>query len=367
MALGLAGARAHTMTVRLPRGGHELQALEISLPPGDQATAGHQNAENPAAATQFSTPVSLGPLVIRGPPPARAQTAPLGHWVGAGSATGTGGGGTIVRVRFSEGGQLGLVRPPQPSDNRSLPVLADPATASAASRDGRLSLTIDGLPVRAEIAGVLRRFPTIAPNAAGFVVADEQRLASSLEASQPGQGAADELWISTRRPLAMAVALRHPPVNRLGASFRATVQRELRAEPIAVGTLDTLAAGAALAAGLAILGLLVALVGTLRDPRVERDLAVQGLGPRALRRELQLRILLAGTLGVLAGAALAAALTRLAVAAVRAGATIEAPRPALITVAPWGALAGGAVALLAAFVLVSWLASAVIVGRRRWP
>jgi hypothetical protein len=80
-----------------------------------------------------------------------------------------------------------------------------------------------------------------------------------------------------------------------------------------------------------------------------------------------LRILIAGTLGVLVGAALAAALTRLAVAAVRAGATVETPRPPLVTVAPWGALALGALGLLAAFALVSWLASTVMVRRRRWP
>ena len=62
------------------------------------------------------------------------------------------------------------------------------------------------------------------------------------------------------------------------ASFRADVEHSLRAEPIAVGTLGTLAAGAGLAAALAILGLLVALVGTLREPRVERDLGIHDPG-----------------------------------------------------------------------------------------
>jgi hypothetical protein len=113
-------------------------------------------------------------------------------------------------------------------------------------------------------------------------------------------------------------------------------------------------------------GLVAALVGALREPRVERDLAIQGLGPRALRRELQLRILLAGTLGVLAGAAVTAVLTRLAVAAVRAGATIQAPRPPLVTVAPWGQLALGALGVLGAFALAGWITSAAVMGRRRW-
>jgi hypothetical protein len=214
---------------------------------------------------------------------------------------------------------------------------------------------------------VLKRFPTLPPNAAGLVVADETTLASALDASLPGQGAADELWITTPRARALAHALSQPPLDVLRARFRADVQRRLSSEPIAVGTLGTLAAAAGLAAALAILGLLAALVGALREPRVERDLAVQGLGPRALRRELHLRILLAAAIGILAGTALAAALTRLAVGAVRAGATIETPRPPLVTVAPWGELALGALGLLAALALVSWLTATAVVARRRWP
>lgn len=367
LKLGLATAQARTFTARLPPGRHELEALELSEPPGEAATTGHQNAENPAAATQFSTSVLLGPVVARDRSGARLRTAPLGGWIGTGAAVRAGNRGGALRLRFSESGVVGVVRPPQPSDARPVPVLVDPATASAASADNRIALTIDGLPVRGVIVGVLKRFPTLAPGAAGFVIADEVTLGSALDASLPGQGAADELWIATPRPRALAVALGNPPFDALRASFRADLQRRFDGEPIAVGTVGTLAAAAGLAAALAILGLLAALVGTLRDPRVERDLAVQGLGPRALRRELRLRILLAAAIGVLAGTALAAALTRLAVRAVRAGATIETPRPPLVTVAPWGELALGALGLLAAVALASWLAATAVVARRRWP
>jgi hypothetical protein len=257
-----------------------------------------------------------------------------------------------------------VVRPVQPSDTRAVAVLVDPATAAAAARNGSIALTIDDLPVRAVVVGVLRRFPTLAANAAGFVVADEPTLASALDASLPGQGAPDELWIATRRPHALAAALHRPPLDSLGQSFRAAVEHRLRSQPIAVATMGTLAAAAGLAAALAIVGLLAALVGSLREPRVERDLAVQGLGPRDLRRELQLRVLIAGGLGVLAGAAVAAALTRLVVAAVRAGATVQAPRPPLVTVAPWGELALGTLVLLAAFAVAGWVASAAVMARR---
>ena len=151
-----------------------------------------------------------------------------------------------------------------------------------------------------------------------------------------------------------------PAAGRAGDAFRADIQHALATEPIAVGTLGTLAAAAALAAALGLLGLLAALVGALRDQQMQRDLAVQGLGPRALRGELRWRFVLAGGLGIAAGLALAAVLTRLAIAAVRAGATLQAPRPSLVAVAPWGQLALGAVALLLVFVLAGWLAARVL-------
>jgi hypothetical protein len=203
----------------------------------------------------------------------------------------------------------------------------------------------------------------VADDAAVFVSADQAPRAAALDASLPGQGRPDELWIDTTRPRSLRAALGEGPLSRLGARFRSTVQQQLRDEPIAVGTLGTLAAAAGLAAALAVIGLLAALAGALREPRVERDLEVQGLGPRALRRELRLRILVAGGLGVLCGAALAVALTGLAVAAVRAGATLEPPRPPLVTVVPWAELALGAVALLAVFAAASWVAAGVVVSR----
>ena len=102
----------------------------------------------------------------------------------------------------------------------------------------------------------------------------------------------------------------------MSATFRADVERELQADPIAHGVLGTLLAAAVIAVSLALVGLLVALLGAMRDPRAERELAVHGLGPRALAHELRLRIVIAAALGLLAGFALAAVLTRLAVAAV---------------------------------------------------
>ena len=297
VSLGEASARARTATARLPAGRHELEALELDVSAGQEATAGHQNAENPAARTQFSTTVSLGPAVARDRRGDRVSVTGLGGWRGVGAAAGArpADRGGAIRVRFAESGQPGVLRPLQPSDRRAIAVLTDPATAAAASsggsgggssggrRGGLIALTVDGLPVQARIVGVLRRFPTLAPDDAGFIVADEATLAAALDASLPGQGRPDELWIDTRDPRRLDASLRAPPLDRLGHSFRYRVQRALRSEPLATGTLGTLAAAAGLGVALALVGLLAALAGPLREPAVERDLAVLGsaTGPAA--------------------------------------------------------------------------------------
>jgi hypothetical protein len=64
--------------------------------------------------------------------------------------------------------------------------------------------------------------------------------------------------------------------------------------------------------------------------------------------------------GELAGVVLAAGLTRLAVSAVRAGATLEAPRPPLVTVTPVGELSLGALALIAACAVAAAVATRVL-------
>jgi hypothetical protein len=129
--------------------------------------------------------------------------------------------------------------------------------------------------------------------------------------------------------------------------------------------LGTLLAAAVIAVALALVGLLVALLGAMRDPRAERELGIYGLGPRALARELRMRVVLAAVLGLAAGFALAAGLTRLAVAAVSSAATLAPPRPALVTVAPWGSLVLLALGALLLFWAASWIVTSPSVARGR--
>ncbi len=327
LPLGMTGVRPTTVRAQIPPGTWELDGLELREGAGLEATTGHQNGENVAAATQFTATVRLGPIDLPG--------VRVGHWRGTGAITGVRAPGPrAATVRFSTTAVTGLIRPPQPSDSRPVPVLTSPGVPHAA----RLALTVDGQPVAARVVGTLRRFPTV--GGSGFVIADEATLAAALDAQTPGEGVPDELW--------QLGGHRAAPVAGLTDTWRADVQHALGTTPVAHAIVGTMVAAGALAAVLAISGVLIALLGSMRDRRVEADLIAQGLSPRELRAELRLRIVIASALGTAAGIVIAVALTMLALAAVRAGLGIAPPQPALVTAAPWGELAALGVGALAA-------------------
>jgi hypothetical protein len=363
VALGTAGASPAILRALVPPGRWELEALELDEPTGVAITNGHQNGENPAAATQSQTDVELGPLLAlpaRGPSLLRV---PLGAWRGTGAAaTAAHGRGDVATVGFAASGMPGVLRPAQPTDTHPVPVLTDPQTAAAAGPGGRIALTVDGLPVTARVVGVLYRFPALPSDAAGFLVADESTLAAALDAQLPGQGQADELWIGTSHPERLRAALGSGTLAQLDSSFRADIDRQLRDAPVARGVLGTLIAATALSMLLAVVGLLAALLGGARDQRVESDLAEQGVGPRGLRAELRVRLALANVLGVAVGLGIAVLLTRLAVASVNAVGAVADPRPPVVTVVPWAALAAWGAGTLAVLALAGWLATQALIG-----
>ena len=368
VAFGTAGASAAVLRVPVPRGRWELEALELDEPTGLAITNGHQNGENPGAATQSSARVALGPLSVlaaRGP----SLPVPLGAWRGVGAAattesatTGPPTGGTVAIVGFSATGTPGVFRPAQPADTLPVPVLTDPQTAASAGPDGRIALTVDGLPVVARVVGVLGRFPTIEGDSAGFVIADEATLAAALDAQLPGQGRPDELWISTGHLARLRAALGSGTLAQLDSSFRIDIDQQLRDAPVARGVLGTLIAATVLSVVLAVVGLLTALLGGARDTRAESDLSEQGVGPRGLRAELRVRLALASVLGVIAGLGIAVLLTRLAVASVRAAGTVADPSPPVVTVVPWAELAAWGAGALAVLALAGALATRAQIG-----
>ena len=353
-----AGAGAALLRAHVPPGRWELEALELDEPTGVAITNGHQNGENPGAATQSQTRVALGPLLALPAHGPSLLRVPLGAWRGVGAAATPAPvqSGAAATVDFAMSGTPGVLRPAQPADTHPVPVLADPQTAASAGPCGRIALTVDGLPVITRVVGVLSRFPTLPLDSAGFVIADEPTLAAALDAQLPGQGRPDELWIATGHLAGLRAALGSGALAQLDSSFRVDIDDQLRDAPVARGVLGTLIAATALSAVLAVVGLLAALLGGVRDERVESDLQEQGVGPRGLRAELRVRLALASLLGVMVGVGIAVLLTRLAVASVSAAGAVADPSPPVVTVVPWAALAAWSAGTFAVLAFAGWLA-----------
>jgi hypothetical protein len=364
VTFGTAGSSTAVLRARVPPGQWELEALELDEPTGLAITNGHQNGENQAAATQASARVALGPLDVQ-QAGGQLLPVPLGAWrgVGAAATSVSAASGAVATVGFSALGTPGVLRPAQPTDTHPIPVLADPQTAAAAGPDGRIALTVDGLPVIARVVGVLSRFPTVDSGSNGFIVADEATLAAALDAQLPGQGRPDELWISTAHLAQLRAALDRGTLAQLDSSFRVDLDHQLVDAPVARGVFGTLIAATALSVVLAVVGLLTTLLGGTRDERAFADLTEQGVGPRGLRAELRVRLALATVRGVVVGLGIAVLLTRLAVASVRAAGTVADPTPPVVTVVPWPALAAWGAGTIAVLALAGALATRALAGR----
>src|ERR1035441_9777546 len=164
VAFEQASLGAALLRAPVPPGRWELEALELDEPTGVAITNGHQNGENPAAATQSATRVALGPMLALPADGPSLLRVPLGAWRGVGAAATTAArSGAAAMVDFAMSGTPGVLRPAQPTDTHPVPVLADPQTAASAEPGGRIALTVDGLPVDARVVGGLTRFPALPP------------------------------------------------------------------------------------------------------------------------------------------------------------------------------------------------------------
>ena len=71
-----------------------------------------------------------------------------------------------------------------------------------------------------------RFYACLRPYAESFVVADESRLASALDAGAPGQGRADELWLTL--PHGRHALLDSAPYSRFPLTTRAALEAASR-------------------------------------------------------------------------------------------------------------------------------------------
>ncbi len=330
LALGTTGAgRLAAAVPREARGG-----LLVSFT-FDQTGTGLHGVPNGGA--NF-TPAARGTMLL-GRPTVDGRRLPLdfSKWIGTGGIS-----GTPPSLRYVVTGEnVARLRARQPTEDRPVPVAASAAVAAAAGPGGVVALDFGSARLVARVVATLRRAPTVDGD---VVLADESTAATALTADSPGAGAAGEVWVDapTGSEARLDAALSRPPFDPLAVTFHRRVLHELRSEPLARGTLITLAAGAATALALALAGVLLGLLSDLRDERGELfDLEAQGAEPATLRRHLRLRTALVAATGVVGGLVLGAALTALIVALVTLTAGAGRAEPPLLLGADWPVLVLG--------------------------
>jgi hypothetical protein len=336
------GARRVVLHGRIPFPGGTLAQLHLDIP-----ASGLHGSANGGLGIQPSAKgiLTLGTPRVNG----AAVTAPFRDWLGTGGVSG--GAGRLGYVLTPD--QDGTFRPRQPTDGVALPVLATRRVAAEAGPNGIIPLQVEGEQIPARIVGVVQRFPSIDGDA---VIADREQASTALDTRSPGLGTIDELWLQTPPGAEQAAAakLAHAPFTQLSVQSQASTLAQLEADPLARGSLLTLAGVAAVALALALVGLLLTVAGDVRDDRGDLfDLEAQGASPSTIRAHLRLRALLVGTFGVLGGIVLGSILTSVVIAlvSVTAGAARPEPPLGLVWDVPLLLFAAAAYVLLAALLV----------------
>jgi len=303
------GSRELVLHGKIPFAGARLSSLELGLDNGGFLTSNAGIGLQPDARGVLE----LGSVRVDGRPVAGA----FDGWVGESGAVRRP--GAAVRIDYSlADNQSTSFRPAEPSDGVPLRVLASPAVAAAAGPGGIIELSVEGSGISARVVGVVSRFPSSDGEA---VVADLQSAETTLNTLSPGLGTTDELW---------ADSLPIPAPTVLTITSRAALLSALRADPLARGALATLAATAALALMLALVGLVLGIAADRRDEQGELfDLEAQGASPATIRTQLRLRALLVGAFGLVMGALTGAALTAAVLSLVAVTASAADPEPPL--------------------------------------
>jgi hypothetical protein len=278
--------------------------------------------------TRVDGVIRFGPLAADMPQGSRRLVSDYGEWVGVNGATPLG--DSAVRYLVNDAAERRF-QPPQPTDGEAIPVIASPGIAEAAGAEGVVPLRVPGAVLRARVAAVAKRFPTLEGD---FAVADRRLVFTALNALNPGAAIENEVWIAAANERAseeIADGLSRPPFDRLAVSSRRAVAGELEDDPLSRGSLLILGVGALGAAILALLGLLSLLRSDMRDDEGELlDLEAQGAGPSLLRRHLRLRAGLVAGLGLAGGLAAAAVLAVLVGGLVTVLADAQDAEPSLV-------------------------------------
>jgi hypothetical protein len=363
LRLGRASRRTATLSAALPAGSKRVLGLQLALPDSEVFTFAHRDAEGEVSVAPAGE-LDLGPLT------ARPHSLTDWHdWT-----LSTGGDvlarpdGVRVRFAFQDTGLRLVLRPVQPTDGRLMPVVASPEVARAAGGVGGTTvLDFQDTHIEAKIVGVAARLPSVPADTGPFVLADGPWLSTAINSNAPGEGTANEVWISAPGGRGeVADALARPPFSSLVVASRAAEERKLAGDPLAHATALALGAAGLVALVLAVLGFWVGVVSELHDEKSDFfDLEAQGLAPADMRRQLRMRGVILLVLGVAGGLGLAVLLSRLVVSLIRVSGTTGIPEPPLRLDPDW--LVGGlgiAMLLLAALLVVEAASLAAFRGSR---
>jgi len=328
------GTRAVVLHGRIPFPHATLGELELDILNNGRLTANAGTGVQPSAKG----------LLTLGAPQVNHVVVPgaLRAWIGTGGVS-----GSVSNLGYVlTPDRIGVFRPRQATDGHLLRVLATPHIAAAAGPNGIIPLDVEGELVSARIVGVVQRFPSVVGDA---VVADHVTASTLLDTRSPGLGVVDEIWTSHT-----------PHTPELSVASRADTLARLQADPLARGALLTLAGTAAVALLLALVGLLLAVVGDVRDDRGELfDLEAQGASPATIRAHLRLRALLVAVFGIAGGIVLGAILSALVISLVSVTAGAAEPEPPLRLSLDFPLLLAAAVLYVALAALLVGLATSL--------
>jgi len=343
--------RRGRLEASLPAG--RLVGLQLALTNLEQFALAHRETEAEVTTAPTGT-IELGPL--------RAGPRVLSDWRGwrlPRAQVSRNGRRVRLAFTFPDTGASLTFRPSEPTDGRPIPVVASRDLASAAGGVGhRTVLDFQDVRVPARIVGVARRLPSVPADSGPFVLADESRLSTAMNAGAPGRGTPNEIWLAARHEPAAASALRRAPFSSLAVGSRSGTEHRLATDPLAHATELALGAAALVALALAVLGFWVGVLSELRDERNDfYDLEAQGAAPADLRGQLRARAAILVLLGLAGGALLGLLLSRLVVSLVRISGTTAVPEPPLRFDAAWLATGLLFAALLVLALLVAEVTS----------
>jgi hypothetical protein len=330
--LGEHDAGSYAPTVRLPpaaRGGR-IVALRLSFPVIASYVAAHRSAETSLSVNDASTgTLRLGPR--------------FAGWFGT---SGIRVDGSLLRFVVNNASDA-IIRPHEPLEGELVPVVVSPAIARAAGPGGIVPLHVENHVLDGKIVATTRYFPSVDGD---VVVADLPTWLAAANTLEPGVASPSELW-ATVPP---------PPGTPLEVTSQRARDRELTSDPLARGAIALLLVTAVVGLALADVGLLLTVVGDLRDERGSLyDLSAQGATPAQLRRHVLVRAGVVGVLGVGGGVAAGAVVGALVVAVVTVTAAAENALPPLALSFDWPLV----LAALAAVVLTA-AAAATAAARR---